>query len=192
MKTEAIFTVPGVPPNWANERMHRMQLAQAYADWKWLVNRLAHGARNRAGWPRPIKTDPPAPRWVEFTQYRYTLLDGDGVWNSMKPLIDGLKGALVVDDSPTWCLVIARPHPLGEVQLPSPEAISLGLKSERARVVIRVRLMPPATVGCSDDGGMHGDGAESGQVVIDTHNTDAAPVPSPARSDQQGEARWKK
>lgn len=133
MKVQTTMTIPGVPPNWSNERLSRWELAAAMAHWKLLANRVAHGARNRAGWPTPIKCDPPAMRRVEFTLYRHDLLDDDGAFNSMKPVIDGLKGALIWNDGPAWCQTIARPaHPLGQVQIPA---------LERERTIIRVSLV---------------------------------------------------
>lgn len=135
MRTQATLTIPGCPLNWSNERLSRFELNAQMQHWKRMAHMKGHGARAGAHWPLPIKVDPPAVRWVEFTLYRHTLLDDDGAWNSMKPVIDGLKGALLWDDGPAWCQVIARPtHPLGQVQIPA---------TDRERTIIRVSLVCP-------------------------------------------------
>lgn len=74
---------------------------------------LAQSARNTAGWPLPVRTNPPTPRYLEIDTYRVGELDPiDNGPGSLKALIDGLKGVLIVDDRPAWCLLIGeiRPH----------------------------------------------------------------------------------
>jgi hypothetical protein len=116
MATTARVLIPGVPPAWTNERGHHMALHARKDRWKQLAWTLAQSARNAAGWP-PLDRVEPAPRWVAFTLHRHRLLDTDNAWASVKPLLDGLKGVLVVDDSPRWCSVVS----VAQLQVPTRE-----------------------------------------------------------------------
>jgi len=139
--TSARVVIPGVPPAWTNERGHHMTRHVEMKRWKrdtWL---LAHSARNAAHWPLPVRTDPPAPRYVRFDLYRVRLLDDDNAWASVKCLLDALAwagedlppsmpGPLLVDDRRQWCRV------LGVEQHQVPVAAA-------ERVVITVHLVDP-------------------------------------------------
>lgn len=104
MKTFARVVIPGVPDNWSNKRQHHMAAHREKALWKDLAWKFGHSARNDARWPLPVKCDPPAPRWLVVTVYKRTpLYDQDGCVSALKPIIDGLKGSLLVDDGPEWC-----------------------------------------------------------------------------------------
>lgn len=116
LATHATVIVPGVPPAWPNTRMGHMQRHSEMSYWKRTAWYLAHSARNRAHWPLPVRTDPPALRWVRFDIHRVHLLDTDNAWASIKPVLDGLHwpgegpanvGPLLVDDSAKWCCVWA-------------------------------------------------------------------------------------
>ena len=69
--------------------------------WKQLAWRLGHSARNEAHWP-PLERVEPTLRWVRFHLYRHRLLDADNAVASIKPILDGIKGVLIVDDSEKW------------------------------------------------------------------------------------------
>lgn len=112
--TSARVVIPGVPPAWTNQRGHHMQRHADMKRWKDLAWTLGQSARNEAGWPPLDRVEEPAPRWVAFTLHRHRLLDTDNAWSSIKPLLDGVKGVLVVDDSPKWCQVLS----VAQLQIP--------------------------------------------------------------------------
>lgn len=107
----AEFAVPDIPPS-PNELkgLHPMVLYKRVNPIKQLTWTLAQSARNRAGWPLPAsaaierarRQGPPAPRWVGITLHLAKLRDKDNLVASVKPVIDALKGVLVVDDSEEW------------------------------------------------------------------------------------------
>jgi hypothetical protein len=99
LKAEVI--IPGVPPAWTNERGHHMVLYARKEEWKQLAWTLGHSARNAAHWP-PLDRVEPARRWIRFDVHRHRLLDADNVVASVKPILDGLKGVLLVDDNERW------------------------------------------------------------------------------------------
>jgi hypothetical protein len=90
-----------VPPSPNRTRLTRED--PALAEWRTKSAFLARGARARAHWDVPTKVDPPAPRWVSITLYRWRRLDDDHAWASVTPVLNGLKGALILDDSGPWC-----------------------------------------------------------------------------------------
>lgn len=130
MHASALVELKGVPANWSNQRLHHLARHSAMDAWKQMAHMAAQGARNTARWPLPVKVDPPAPRWLEVTLYRHHLLDEDNLVSSLKPIIDGLKGALLVDDSPAWCRLIM------------PEQVKVPI-TEPERTVIRVSVLQP-------------------------------------------------
>jgi len=98
------FRLEGVPPNWSNVRWgqghdfeRQSDVWRAKADWKTLTHAVAMSTRHRSWIPAPARSDPR--RRVLITLYRRRLLDVDGAWSSVKPIIDGLKGALLFDDA---------------------------------------------------------------------------------------------
>jgi hypothetical protein len=123
----AEFELSGVPPS-----PNRVRLAREdplVLQWKTSAIWAARSAANKAHWPRPpARTDPPTPRYVSFTLYRHQLLDPDHMYTSFTPIFNGLKGALIVDDSFIWAQLLGR-----QVQIP---------RTERERTVVRVSLVP--------------------------------------------------
>ena len=106
--------IPGVPPNWSQHRGHSIGRDAAKARWRDDAWMLAQSARNAARWPLPVKTDPPAPRWLTVEIYkRSPLYDGDGGVACLKPLIDGCfvgrPGPLAWDDGPAWLALVTPP-----------------------------------------------------------------------------------
>lgn len=114
--TSARVVVPGRPPSLNHRYGHFMARHRDQAgagSWKERAWMLAHSARNAAGWPPPARTTPPAPRYLEIDTYRMGELDPiDNGPGSLKALIDGLKGVLIVDDGAAWCRLVGeiRPH----------------------------------------------------------------------------------
>lgn len=97
----ATFELNGVPPSpnrsrWAREDAELLT-------WKTAATYAARGAANKAHWEKPPPpVTPPVKRFVNFTLYRHRLIDSDHVYTSVTPLFNGLKGVLIVDDSPDW------------------------------------------------------------------------------------------
>lgn len=124
--------IPGVPPNWSNSRYgSHYQRGKDVAYWRDLSYKLAHSARNGARWPLPVKCDPPAPRFIEVDIYKHgPLYDMDGAMSCLKPLVDGLQGALVYRDDDKWLkwLSLPRQHPADE---------------KFSRVEIKIHLVDP-------------------------------------------------
>ncbi len=134
LATHATVVVPGVPENWSNLRVHHMVLHRMKDEWKQRGWYCAQSARNAAGWPLPVKTDPPAPRWMEVEIHkRRPHYDDDGAVSCLKPLVDSMKGVLLVDDSPAWCALITPPS---EMQ----RAVA---KTAEERVVLTLHLVDP-------------------------------------------------
>lgn len=133
LRLVARFELPGVPPS-PNELRSRSDEIRNTIYWRELTWTLAQSARNSARWPLPVKTQPPAPRWVAFTLYRHGALDRDHVPTSITPCLNGLKGVLIWDDGPAWVrLYRVRQHVI-------PHA-------ERLRTEIEVHLVRPADAG---------------------------------------------
>ena len=106
-----------------------MVMHQRRDHWKQLAWTLGHSARNTAGWP-PLERVEPALRWVRFDLHRHRLLDADNATTSVKPLLDGLKGVLIVDDSERW---------LGWLGVEQHKVLT----TDAERVVISVHLVDP-------------------------------------------------
>jgi hypothetical protein len=104
MMPVVVIEIPGVPPNWSNERMHYMAKHSTMKAWREKATFLARGARAGAGWPTLDKRpEVEALRFVSFTLYKHEpLYDDDGAWSSIKPLLDALQGVLIWKDSPKW------------------------------------------------------------------------------------------
>lgn len=132
MRTFARVEVSGVPANWSQHRGHSQVRDAEKRPWRDRTWFLAQSARNDAGWPLPVRAFPPVQRWLVVQVYkRAPLYDEDGLVSSLKPVIDGLVGVLLVDDGPAWCAWAGMPdqHVVDE---------------ERAeRVVIEVHLVDP-------------------------------------------------
>lgn len=108
--------IQGVPPNWSQWRgssLRRDLAKKVWRDQAWL---LAQDARNRARWGLPIDDrGVPSPRFLEIrVRKAHPLMDEDGVVAALKPIIDGLKGPLLVDDSPRWCSIVTPPCEMQE------------------------------------------------------------------------------
>lgn len=85
------FTIPSVPPSLPNERTHWKRRAQVMRDWRKIV--WAFATANRIGRVACIS---PATVSVFFTLPR-----GGDADNHVKPVLDGLVGAgLIQDDGP--------------------------------------------------------------------------------------------
>lgn len=139
LATNVVVSIPGVPPNWSNERLHHMAKAREVKRWRELAWYAAQSARNAAHWPLPEKTNPPAPRYLRIVLLkRKPHYDDDGAWNAVKPLIDGCQGVLLVNDSPAWCQVVdvQQKHPV--------------LNATPESTVIWVYLVDPRNVGPAD------------------------------------------
>ena len=134
LATHATVIVPGVPANWSQWRGSSLARDAAKAPWRDLARMLAHSGRNAARWPLPVKTAPPARRWLEVEIHKLRPhFDDDGAVGCLKPIIDGLKGALLVDDSPAWCALITPPS----------EMQRLAANAASEHVLLRVHLVDP-------------------------------------------------
>lgn len=91
------ISIPQVPPNWSNLRLHHIELYRRKRAWVEVAYVLAHKARVEAGWPRAAATD--TQRSVTFTIHKtWPAFDPDGAWAAIKPILDGLKQTLIWDD----------------------------------------------------------------------------------------------
>src|SRR6202011_2872641 len=129
----AQVVIPGVPPS-PNELkgLHPMEHHRRTAPFKGDAYFAAQSARNKAGWPLPIRTETPTPRYVRVWLYRARQLDQDNAVGSLKPVIDGLKKILLWDDSPNWCRL------LDPIQKP--------LEGGQERTVVEIYLTDPRAV----------------------------------------------
>jgi hypothetical protein len=111
-----VVVIPGRPPSPNKRRAHFMAQHRDQAgkgSWKERAWMLAQSARNEAGWDLPVRTDPPTPRYLEIETYRKGLLDpADNSPFSLKAILDGLKGVLIVDDAAPRCVLLGpvQPH----------------------------------------------------------------------------------
>jgi hypothetical protein len=129
-QTEITFEIPGCPPSPNRTRFTRED--PELTAWRERATYHARGAANRAHWPKPPPRPPiPAPRWVSVVLYRRHLLDEDHAWASVTPVINGLKGSLLVDDSPEWCRLWSVRQ-------------ERHTESHRDRTVVTVSLVAPA------------------------------------------------
>lgn len=103
MRIRAQVIIPGLPPS-PNElnSLHPLERVKRLSPYRLTANRCAQSARNRAGWPLPStpKDIGPAPRWIAATMYvrRRYWRDEDHLWTSLTPVVNELKGVLIVDD----------------------------------------------------------------------------------------------
>ena len=99
---EVRFTMRGVPKSHSNQRVHWAVQAADKKAWKEQTWFMGQSARVLAGW---IMADARFKdrRAVTITLYRTRLLDTDNAFSSIKAILDGCKGQLIVDDSPQWC-----------------------------------------------------------------------------------------
>lgn len=137
LATSVTVVVPGNPPVWSNRRGHWGTRAAAVKKWRTDVARIAQSERNLARWPLPVRTKVPELRYLEVTMFRYSkyLYDHDNAWAAVKPLVDGLKGILLVDDNKNWCRMLTAAY---EIQVPLTFA-----QKHRQRVELRVSLVDP-------------------------------------------------
>lgn len=112
----ARVVIPGRPPS-LNVRyghfMARHRDQAGVGSWKERAYLLAQSARNEAHWPLPVRTDPPAPRYVEIDTYRIGELDPmDNLGGSLKAILDGCSRVLWVDDNSKWVRLVRpiAPH----------------------------------------------------------------------------------
>jgi hypothetical protein len=106
MLTEVEFSFVGVPPTWQNRRSHWHREVQEKRVWKELTQLHAQQARIRMGWARPSEAD--ACRIVTIFLHRVRELDIDNAYNSIQPILNGLKGALIWDDRQRYCDLTVR------------------------------------------------------------------------------------
>lgn len=137
LTTSVTVIVPGNPRNLTNKRVHWAVRAEETKEWRTRTALLAQSARAAAGWPLPERTKVAEIRWLEVAMFRYSkyLYDADGAWSAVKPLIDGLKGVLLVDDNKNWCRMLTAPY---EIQVPLSNA-----QKHRQRVELKVSLVDP-------------------------------------------------
>lgn len=88
--------IPGIPPS-QNElhRMHFHTESKARKEWKDTVYLLAVDAKNRSGWVAPSETVRVKALFLFPDQARR---DPDNYTASLKPVLDGLVAAGVLDD----------------------------------------------------------------------------------------------
>lgn len=138
LATHATVIVPGVPPNWSQWRGSSLARDAAKGPWRDLARMLAHSGRNAARWPMPVRTDPPARRWLEVEIHKMRpLYDHDGAVSALKPLIDGAfrgrPGPLAWDDGPDWLALITPPSEMQRV----------AASAAGEHVLLRVHLVDP-------------------------------------------------
>jgi hypothetical protein len=142
--TEARVVIPGVPDNWSQWRGSSIARDAKKAIWRRTAWLIAQSARNAAGWPLPVKCDPPARRFLAVAVFKHgRLYDEDGCVSALKPLIDGAcgrqagapSGVLAFDDSPAWLGLITAPIDMQRVATTGAEE----------RVVLTVHLVDPRT-----------------------------------------------
>lgn len=132
IRLHAVVTVPGRPPSLNARYGHHMARHRESAMWTERTHLLALEARHRAGW-RPLEECEPAMRWLTIDTYRRGELDPiDNGPGSLKPILDGLKGVLLWDDSARYVRLACpiRPHRVTTVA--------------EERTIIRVSLAEPA------------------------------------------------
>jgi len=103
MAEAATFTMTRVPPSWPNRRFHWARLASQKKAWRGSAQILAQSARNEARWPLPVVWHLFATPRVTILLRRVRLLDHDNAYASVKPIVDGLQGALIHSDAPDQC-----------------------------------------------------------------------------------------
>jgi hypothetical protein len=103
MAEAATFTMTRVPPSWPNRRLQWYQLAGQKKAWRGSAHILAQSARNEARWPLPGVWHLFATPRVTILLRRVRLLDHDNAYASVKPIVDGLQGALIHSDAPDKC-----------------------------------------------------------------------------------------
>lgn len=112
---EVLVRVQGVPMSRANARGHWSRWEADRKAWIRDIRYAAHSARNGARWRLPDRSRGPEAerRGIAIVQYRLRLLDPvDNLPASCKWVMDGLIGALIVDDGPAWVEVLAPPRQL--------------------------------------------------------------------------------
>ncbi|HWC37772.1 MAG TPA: hypothetical protein VG476_04545 [Acidimicrobiales bacterium] len=137
-KRSVTVTITGCPPNWSQWRGSSLRRDLAKKVWRDQMWVLAQSARNAARWPLPDDGPPFVRRYLSVVVRKAKpFMDDDGVVSALKPLIDGLKGVLVVDDSPRWCALVTPPY---AIQHPV-------TRRQDERVEITVHLDMPAAIG---------------------------------------------
>jgi hypothetical protein len=103
---EVEFSFVGVPPTWQNRRNHWAKEAQEKRVWKELTHMHAQSCRNLHQWFLPTQDNPC--RIVTIFLHRVRELDIDNAYNSIQPILNGLKGALIYDDRQRYCDLSVR------------------------------------------------------------------------------------
>lgn len=104
---EVTFNIQGVPPSWSNRRLHWARRNAEMAVWRESAYFGSAAARVLAHWICADKRFGDR-RDVEVVLHRVRLLDIDNAYSSVKPIVDGLKGQLIADDSPEWIDLTVR------------------------------------------------------------------------------------
>jgi len=106
------FTIRRAPPSWSNRRGHWSTEYKAKRDWRELAWFGAASARvlcsDLSMRLVPDARAAPEKRAVTIIVHRCQLLDHDNLVASVKPILDGLKGQIIVDDSPRWLELSVR------------------------------------------------------------------------------------
>ena len=104
--SEISFTLMGAPPSWSNRRGHWRAEYEAKKTWRELSWFHAAAARvlceDLSMRIIPDAKSAPEKRDVEVAVSRCQLLDPDNLVASVKPVVDGLKKQVIVDDSSEW------------------------------------------------------------------------------------------
>lgn len=95
-----------IPHNQSNQRMHWAEKAKWNDAWKREVGYSFLAAR-----PRNLKLPLPHAK-ITITLYAVSLMDYDGAYNCVKPLLDALKVnggvGVIVDDSPKYIDLLVK------------------------------------------------------------------------------------
>lgn len=83
-----------IPHNMSNQRMHWAKKNRWNSEWKDAVGWEVNLQRKQFG-KLPLLFAK-----IQVVIHAVRLMDYDGAYNAVKPLIDGLKGSVIVDDSP--------------------------------------------------------------------------------------------
>lgn len=145
--------IPGVPPNWKHFMGSSQQRDRAKRPWVERAALKALEARHLAGWPVPVKTYPPATRYLEIRIYKKRPhYDPDGAVSCLWPYIDGCfsgrraefrDGEIVIVSAPPGILAWDdKGEWLAQLTPPSDLQIPVGTIAQE-RVVFTVHLGDP-------------------------------------------------
>lgn len=110
------FTLTGVSvgseirriPHSGNARLHWAQRARWNRAWKEAAGWYATSTRNGTRIGRIVALENAAKREVTITLHCIRQLDPDNAYAAAKPIVDGLKGILIADDSPEHIRLVVR------------------------------------------------------------------------------------